>query len=145
MMAHRQLLTMAHCERYFGRIAEPDVNDFFGRFKVKYPVRSSSAHWNSPLSDPTPGVGRFCLWTKLIFIHLWCFTLFHEAERRKTVVSMDVKQFSEAYCTENSSLRHCLIWALLFCNNILPLFTCKIIYLLLLLFFTCLKLLIHFL
>lgn len=57
--AQRQLLTEGQRERHFGGIMQPDVNDFFDKYLKEYPVRSSSALWNSPMSDPTPGVGRF--------------------------------------------------------------------------------------
>ncbi|KAL3114554.1 hypothetical protein niasHT_014361 [Heterodera trifolii] len=47
-------------EKYFGRIQQPALLDFFKQSKKKYTKRrSSSAVWDSPMSDPTPGFGRF--------------------------------------------------------------------------------------
>ncbi|KAL3079886.1 hypothetical protein niasHS_014168 [Heterodera schachtii] len=47
-------------EKYFGRIQQPALIDFFKQSKKKYTKRrSSSAVWDSPMSDPTPGFGRF--------------------------------------------------------------------------------------
>ena len=45
-------------ENYFGAIQQPVIDHFF-KNKRKYKARKSSAVWNSPLSDPTPGEGKF--------------------------------------------------------------------------------------
>ena len=50
-------LPLNRIENYFGAIEQP-VIDYF--FKIKRNKgRNSSAIWNSPLSDPTPGEGKF--------------------------------------------------------------------------------------
>ncbi|GMS84406.1 hypothetical protein PENTCL1PPCAC_6581 [Pristionchus entomophagus] len=43
---------------FFGPIIEPDLNIIF-KPSTKYPKRTSSAMWNSPLSNPTKGKSRF--------------------------------------------------------------------------------------
>ncbi|KAI3422239.1 hypothetical protein GPALN_012769 [Globodera pallida] len=56
----RSVQTVQNIEHYFGRIQQPAVLDFFKHIRKKYPKRrSSSAIWDSPMSDPTPGFGRF--------------------------------------------------------------------------------------
>ncbi|GMR36662.1 hypothetical protein PMAYCL1PPCAC_06857, partial [Pristionchus mayeri] len=43
---------------FFGPIIEPDLNIIFKASTSKYPKRTSSAMWNSPLSNPTIGSSR---------------------------------------------------------------------------------------
>uniref|UniRef100_A0A914HA72 Inner centromere protein ARK-binding domain-containing protein n=1 Tax=Globodera rostochiensis TaxID=31243 RepID=A0A914HA72_GLORO len=53
----RGILSTMNIERYFGRIKEPDAQDLFKSFNKLYPKRRpSTANWNSPMSNPTPGV-----------------------------------------------------------------------------------------
>uniref|UniRef100_A0A914HI84 Inner centromere protein ARK-binding domain-containing protein n=1 Tax=Globodera rostochiensis TaxID=31243 RepID=A0A914HI84_GLORO len=60
ILAIRSVQTVQNIEQYFGRIQQPTVLDFFKHIRKKYPKRrSSSAIWDSPMSDPTPGFGRF--------------------------------------------------------------------------------------
>lgn len=58
--AIRRLVTVDQLERYFGRIRQPEINDLFKGYRTQQRQRrASSATWNSPMSDPTPGVGHF--------------------------------------------------------------------------------------
>ncbi|GMT14761.1 hypothetical protein PFISCL1PPCAC_6058, partial [Pristionchus fissidentatus] len=62
-MLGRTISTMRHSppfdpDTYFGPIIQPDLNLIF-KPSSKYPKRTSSAMWNSPLSNPTKGKSRF--------------------------------------------------------------------------------------
>lgn len=57
--ALRRLVPEENRARYFGRMKQPTVEDFFKNQLKQYPLRSSSAIWTSPMSDPTPGEGRY--------------------------------------------------------------------------------------
>lgn len=51
-------LPVKRIEHYFGPIQQPVLDKFFKSMR-KQTVRKSSAIWTSPLSDPTPGEGKF--------------------------------------------------------------------------------------
>ncbi|KAI1719737.1 inner centromere protein, ARK binding region domain-containing protein [Ditylenchus destructor] len=53
--AMRSLIPEENRAKYFGRMKQPTVEDFFKSQLKQYPLRSSSAIWTSPMSDPTPG------------------------------------------------------------------------------------------
>ncbi|KAL7073270.1 hypothetical protein ACQ4LE_007175 [Meloidogyne hapla] len=56
---HR-LLTNDEIERHFGKIQQPTAQDLFKGYRKNYPPRrASSSLWNSPMSDPTPGIGLY--------------------------------------------------------------------------------------
>lgn len=62
----RRHITEGQRERFFGRIKQPNICDFFDPKTKKYPLRNSSAVWTSPMSDPTPGESRFFQFNKKI-------------------------------------------------------------------------------
>uniref|UniRef100_A0A914DNI1 Inner centromere protein ARK-binding domain-containing protein n=1 Tax=Acrobeloides nanus TaxID=290746 RepID=A0A914DNI1_9BILA len=51
-------LNVAARSRHFGTIQAPNIVELFPSQK-KYPARTSSAIWTSPLSNPTPGYSRY--------------------------------------------------------------------------------------
>lgn len=51
-------ITLDRMKCYFGPIQQPVLDQFFQNIRKKT-VRKSSAIWNSPLSDPTPGEGKY--------------------------------------------------------------------------------------
>uniref|UniRef100_A0A914KQI0 INCENP_ARK-bind domain-containing protein n=1 Tax=Meloidogyne incognita TaxID=6306 RepID=A0A914KQI0_MELIC len=54
------LITKDQIEHHFGKIRQPTIQDLFGGYCKDYPPRrASSAVWNSPMSDPTPGIGLY--------------------------------------------------------------------------------------
>ncbi|CAK5064209.1 unnamed protein product [Meloidogyne enterolobii] len=54
------LITKDQIEHHFGKIRQPTIQDLFGGYCKDYPPRrASSALWNSPMSDPTPGIGLY--------------------------------------------------------------------------------------
>nr|CAD2133510.1 unnamed protein product [Meloidogyne enterolobii] len=54
------LITKDQIEHHFGKIRQPTTQDLFGGYCKDYPPRrASSAVWNSPMSDPTPGIGLY--------------------------------------------------------------------------------------
>lgn len=55
----KQCLNKEQRERFFGRIKQPTLQEFFSDSKKNYPMRNSSAIWSSPMSDPTPGESRY--------------------------------------------------------------------------------------
>lgn len=56
---HR-LLTKDQIECHFGKIHQPTLPELFKGYDKDYPPRrASSAFWDSPMSNPTPGVGLF--------------------------------------------------------------------------------------
>jgi inner centromere protein len=59
VMYLRDVLPEENRERYFGRIPAPNVEMFFPNSIKKYKPRSSSAHWNSPLAQPSRGISRY--------------------------------------------------------------------------------------
>jgi len=60
-IALHKKLTDGQIERYFGKMKEPDYVTIFKREPNKDRGRNPSAEWNSPLSDPTPGKGRYAM------------------------------------------------------------------------------------
>jgi len=54
-----RILPILMREHYFGRIIQPRLDDLFKGIRKPFPQRTSSAQWNSPMYDPTPGEAKF--------------------------------------------------------------------------------------